>query len=95
VLEQRTELLLERGGLSLEASPVAALLEAAPGGEEVVCDLEAVVAELFLLGHAFTVGGEVSEQVGPAELPLAGLSALSGPEHGLARVTAQAIISAG
>src|SRR6266542_2402240 len=31
----------------------------------------AVVAELFLVGHAFAVGGEVSDQVGPAELSLA------------------------
>src|SRR5215211_7209011 len=44
------------------------LLVAVPGGEEVVGDPEARVAELFLLGHALAVGGEVSEQVGPAEL---------------------------
>ena len=36
-------------------------------------DQEAAVAELFLFGHAFAVGGEVSEQVGPAELALGGV----------------------
>src|SRR6266545_2784418 len=34
---------------------------------------KAVVAELLLFGHAFAVGGEVSEEVGPAELPPAGV----------------------
>src|SRR6266542_1539318 len=71
VLEERAELVLERGGLGLETGPVAVLLVDVPGGEEVVGDLEAVVAELFLVGHAFAVGGEVSDQVGPAELSLA------------------------
>ncbi len=36
-------------------------------------DLEAVAAELLLFGHALAVGGEVSEQVRPAELPLVGV----------------------
>ena len=64
-------LCLERRDLRLEPGAVAVGLVAVPGGEEVVGDLEAVAAELFLLGHAFAVGGEVAEQVGPAELPLA------------------------
>src|SRR2546425_3925029 len=73
VLEQRAELVLKRRGLSLETSPVAVLLVDVPGGEEVVCDPEAAVSELFLVGHAFAVGGEVSLQVGPAELPVGGV----------------------
>jgi hypothetical protein len=59
--------------LGLETSAVAVLLVGTPGVEEVVRDLEAVVAELLLFGHAFAVGGEVSEQVRPAELPPAGV----------------------
>src|SRR5207244_3090667 len=73
VLEQCAELVLERRGLGLQAGPVAVLLVGLPGGEEVVCDPEAAVPEVFLFGHAFAVGGEVSEQVGPAELALAGV----------------------
>src|SRR6266542_1682557 len=72
VLEHRSELRLERCGLGSETSPVAILLVSVPGVEEIVCDLEAVVAELLLVAHALAVGGEVSEQVGPAELPPAG-----------------------
>jgi len=73
VFEQRAELCLQRRRLGLEAGPVAVLLVGAPGVEEVVCDLEAVAAETLLFAHALAVGGEVSEQVGPAELPAAGI----------------------
>jgi len=57
----------------LETSPVAILLVSVPGVEEVVGDPEAVGAERFLLGQALAVGGEVSEQMGLAELPPAGI----------------------
>src|SRR5713226_3385139 len=73
VLEERAELVLERRGSGLELVAVAVLLVGVPGGEEVVGDLEAVVAELFLVGHAFAVGGEVSDEVGPTQLPLGGV----------------------
>src|SRR5439155_15003769 len=73
VLEHRAELVLERRGLGLESGPVAILVVAVPGGEEVVCDYEAAVSEFFLVGHALAVGGEVPDQVGPAELPLGGV----------------------
>src|SRR5215211_8776656 len=49
------------------------LLVALPGAEEVAGDPDAVLAEPLLFGHAFAVGGEVPEQVRPAELPLAGV----------------------
>ena len=52
---------MERRGLGLEPGAVAILLVAVPGGEEVVGDPEARVAELFLLGHALAVGGEVAD----------------------------------
>ena len=39
-----------------------------PGGEQVVGDREAGVSEVLLFAHAFAVGGEVAEQVRPAEL---------------------------
>jgi hypothetical protein len=53
---------------SLEAVAVCVLLVAVPGCEEVVCDHETGVSEVFLFGHAFVVRGEVAEEVGPAEL---------------------------
>src|SRR5438045_267193 len=73
VLEQCAELWLERGDLCLQAGAVAVGLVGLPGGEEVAGDANAVVAEGLLFGHAFAVGGEVSEQVCPAELPPAGV----------------------
>jgi hypothetical protein len=62
----------------LETSPIAVLLVDVPEVEEVVCDPEAPVSKLFLVGHAFAVGGEVSDQVGPAELPVGGVEVVVG-----------------
>src|SRR5437773_328255 len=70
MLEQPAELLLERRGLSLQPGTVAVGLVAGPGGEELACDAQALLAESLLFGHAFAVGGEVAEQMRPAELPL-------------------------
>jgi hypothetical protein len=56
----------------LEPGPVAVALEPLPGLEQVVRDHEAGVSEVFLFAHAFAVGGEVAQEVGPAELPLDG-----------------------
>src|SRR5207249_9766353 len=61
VLKQGSELCLERRDLRLQSGAAAVLLVGVPGGEEVVCDYEAAA-----------VGGEVPDQVGPAELPLGG-----------------------
>src|SRR5215210_4304377 len=54
---------------ALAAGPVGVGLVAGPGGEELARDAQALVAELLLFGHAFAVGGEVPEQMRPAELP--------------------------
>src|SRR5438876_2971671 len=70
VLEQPAELLLERRGLCLRPGTVGVGLVAGPGGEELARDAQALLAELLLFGHAFAVGGEVSEQMRPAERPL-------------------------
>ena len=48
VLEQGSELCLERRGLRLQPGPVAVGLVGAPGGEEVVCDHESGAAEVVL-----------------------------------------------
>src|SRR6266536_5300688 len=71
VLEQCAQLVLERGDLRLQSGAVAVGLVGVPGGEEVAGDLEAVAAELFLFCNTFAVAGEVAQEVGPAELPLA------------------------
>src|SRR5439155_20589239 len=73
VLEELAEFLLERRGLRLQPGPVGVCLVAGPGGEELARDAQALVAELLLFGHAFAVGGEVPEQMRPAELPLGGV----------------------
>lgn len=44
-----------------------------PGGEEIAGDPQALLAERLLFDHAFAVGGEVAEEVRPAELSLAGI----------------------
>src|SRR5712691_5443711 len=71
VLEQLAEFVLERGGLGSQSGAVAVGLVGVPGGEEVARDAQALLAELLLLGHAFAMGGEVAQQMRPAELPLA------------------------
>lgn len=60
---------LERGGLGPEEGPVAVLLVAVPGSEELVGELETVGAEPLLVAHAFAVGGEVPDQEGRREAP--------------------------
>ena len=47
---------------------VAVLLELLPGLEQVVGDDQAGGSEVFLFAHSFAVGGEVAEQVRPADL---------------------------
>jgi hypothetical protein len=54
---------LSRRGARLQPGAVGVGLVVVSGGEEVASDLEAVVAEPFLLGHAFAVDSEVAEQV--------------------------------
>src|SRR6266542_4165110 len=44
------------------------LLELLPGVEQVVRDDQSGVSEVFLCAHPFAVGGEVAEQVRPADL---------------------------
>ena len=56
-----------------ELAAVAVLLELLPGLEEAVRDREAGAAEFVLFAHSFAVGGEVSEEVGPAELAAVGV----------------------
>src|SRR5262249_1177893 len=70
VLERCAQLVLERCDLGLRPGAVAVCLVGLPGAEEVAGDLQAVLAERLLFGHAFAVGGEVAQEVGPAELPL-------------------------
>jgi hypothetical protein len=48
VLEQRSELCLERRGLCLQPGAVAVGLVDDPGGEELVCDRESFAAEVVL-----------------------------------------------
>src|SRR5262249_14534447 len=57
----------------LQPGSVAVGVKVARGGEEVIGDPEAGGAELLLFGHAFAVSGEVAQEVGPAELALAGV----------------------
>jgi hypothetical protein len=73
VFEDRAELVLEWRDLRLQVGSVVVGLVGLPGFEEGVGDHEPCVAEVFLFAHAFAVGGEVPEQVGPAELSLAGV----------------------
>ena len=63
---------LERCDLRLQPGSVAVELVALPGGEELTCEHEAAGSEALLFGHPLAVGGEVSEQVRPAQLPLGG-----------------------
>src|SRR3954451_13327086 len=78
-LEQRAQLTFEWGDPAFECRPVAVLLVDLPGGEELFGDPQPGLAELFLCGHAFGVGGEVAEQVRPAQLPFVGRELVVGP----------------
>src|SRR6266496_275946 len=78
-LEQRPELLLERGDLPDQRVTVAVCLELLPGDEQPRCDLESCLAELVLSGEPVCVGGEVPDEVGPAELAPVGVEVVVGP----------------
>ena len=69
LLEQRSELLLERAEALAEAGAVSVPAALLPGGEQPFGDLKAGRAELLLGGEALAVGGEVAHEVRPTELP--------------------------
>src|SRR5450756_91741 len=79
LLEQRSELLLERAEALAEAGAVSVPAALVPGGEQPLRDLEAGRAELLLGGEALAVGGEVAHEVGPTELAPLGVEIVVGP----------------
>jgi hypothetical protein len=79
LLEQRAELLLERGDTLKQAGTVSVLAELSPGGEQPPRDLQARSAELLLDAEALAVSGEVAYQVRPAELPPFRIEVVVGP----------------
>jgi len=79
LFEQRFELGLERRDLLEQAGAVAVLPVVLPGLEEPLGDREACLAELFLGGESLAVGGEVADEVRPAELALCGVEIVVGP----------------
>src|SRR5665811_1247530 len=68
LLEQRAELLLERADPLKQALAVSVRAELCPGCEQPCGDLEAGRAELLLGAESLAVGGEVAQQMRPAEL---------------------------
>jgi len=79
LLEQRAELLLERVDTLKQARAVSVRAELCPGCEQPCGDLEAGGAELLLGAEALAVGGEVADQVRPAELTSLGVEVVVGP----------------
>ena len=73
VVELGVELGLQWRDPGLEPGSVAVLLELLPGFEEVVGDGEAGGSEVVLFALSFAVGGEVAEEVRPAELTSVGV----------------------
>jgi hypothetical protein len=78
-LEQHLELGLEGRDLLEQSAAVAVAAVGVPGGEETCCEREAGFAEPLLRGEALAVGGEVPEQMCPAELALLGVEVVVGP----------------
>jgi hypothetical protein len=72
-LEEGPQLALERGDLDEESRAVAVSLEVIPGGEEAPGDLESGPTEALLRFGPFALGGEVAEEVRPADLAGGGL----------------------
>src|SRR6266540_3669809 len=79
LFERRLQLLLERADPFDQAGTIAVLRELVPGREQASCDREAGRAELLLSGEPLAVGGEVPDEVGPAELAPFGLEVVVGP----------------
>ena len=69
LLEQRSELLLERAEALAEAGAVSVPAALVPGPEQPLRDLKAGRAEVLLGAESLAVGGEVAHQVSPAQLP--------------------------
>ena len=63
LLEQRPQLLLERGDPLKQALAVSVPAELSPGGEQACGDPKAGGAELLLGAESLAVGGEVARQV--------------------------------
>ena len=79
LLEQRSQLVLERLDLLDEAGADAVSPVLIPGCEQPLGEGEAGLAEGLLGGEPLAVGGEVADEVGPAELPLFGVEVVVGP----------------
>jgi hypothetical protein len=79
VLEQRPELLLERGDPFEQAGSITFGPEGVPGCEDAAGDREASRAEVLLGSEPLAVGGEVAHEVGRAELAPFGVEVVVGP----------------
>src|SRR5665648_312721 len=79
LLEQRSELCLERVDALAEARAVSVPAALLPGGEQSPRDLQARGAELLLGAESLAVGGEVAHQVRPAELASFHIEVVVGP----------------
>jgi len=66
--DERLVLTLQAADRELQDSAVSGVLEDLPCPEHALAQQEALLAELFLCGKPFGVGGEVALQVRPAEL---------------------------
>jgi hypothetical protein len=73
VFELGLELGLQWRDPGPEPGSVAVLLELLPGFEELVGDGEAGGSEVCLFAQSFAVGGEVAEEVRPAQLTSVGV----------------------
>ncbi len=78
-LEERPAFVLERADPLAQAGAIAVLAVFVPSLEQACGDGEAGLAELLLGGEPLAVGGEVADEVGPAELAALGVEVVGGP----------------
>src|SRR6266516_922072 len=71
--KQCPQLSPKRSHLALQASSIAVLTEVIPRREQAPGYVEALLAELLLSGESFGVGGQVPDQVRPADLAAVGV----------------------
>ena len=79
LFEQRSQLVRERLDPLEELAAITLVPVGVPGREQALCDRQAGLAELLLGGESFAVGGEVPQQVRPAELAPLGVEVVVGP----------------
>src|SRR5450759_2663755 len=82
LLEQRPKLLLERADPLKQALAVSVPAELSPGGEQPLRDPKPGRAELLLGAEPLAVGGEVAQQMRPAELPPFRIEVVERPTSG-------------